>query len=239
MAVQSYQFSESFAGQAAVPALYPVSFPFLEKSHLRVAIKPTGSDEETPLPGAYWTLVSTDTGPKVRVINSYPSSTQVRVYRETPVLQPHVYQDASSYEVALDRLTMICQEGGGNGAAGGGSSGPSLKSIEWAREVWGPTEALITGNRWAGYIHKGGALASVRVSVAETGSTTPTLQILVGGAPVFALPVTLAGRTMLFSSGMHLQTVDDGAEVRCAIVGGVSSIYEDWQGLQIEFSIEG
>src|SRR5574343_346284 len=39
--------------------------------------------------------------------------------------------------------------------------------VEWSREVWGETENVHTGTRWAGNVLQGGPIETVRISVAE------------------------------------------------------------------------
>lgn len=113
MAVPTIQTSIVFDGNGSTSVPYPIPFPFLEPSHVRVAVLETeGGDWALLGPSAY-SVVSGG----VVTATDWPGTARVQVFRVTPQLQPIEFPvngafPAAANEEGLDRAIMIAQEMG-------------------------------------------------------------------------------------------------------------------------------
>lgn len=111
MAVEVTTTSVTYDGNGNSATAYPVTFPFLDASHLVVKIKPSGGNWIT-IATSQWAV----TGTSLRITSgAVPLSTKVCISRRTPVVQPLVYTPggvfpAKAHEHGLDRAMMVHQE---------------------------------------------------------------------------------------------------------------------------------
>lgn len=115
--------------------------------------------------------------------------------------------------------------------------------VEWAREVWGETENVHTGTRYAGNILQGGPIETIRLSVAEYHAGL-LVQIKAGGVDVFSSPRAITSQTMAWDVDddpnlIALSNLANGAkiEVVTSVVSG--SYVTPVKGLQVEIQVIG
>ncbi len=111
MAIQSTHSKVQYVGNGSTVTAYPVTFPFLEASDLRVL-----ADETLLVLGVGYTVEGGEGEEgSLFTLEPWDETHTLTIYRETALLQPTSYEDqdafpAKSHERALDRLTMIAQD---------------------------------------------------------------------------------------------------------------------------------
>jgi hypothetical protein len=111
MAVANTNTSVTYQGNGSTVTPYPIPFAYLTALHLEVRVKATGGVWVKIAP-VQWAIVS---GGLRITSGAVPTTSQVKITRSTPNLQPNQYVvggkfPASAHETALDRLTMLVQE---------------------------------------------------------------------------------------------------------------------------------
>lgn len=115
--------------------------------------------------------------------------------------------------------------------------------VVWSREVWGETENVHTGTRWAGNILLGGPVQVIRVSCAEYHAGL-LVQIKANGVDVFSSPRALTSQSMEWTVDddpnlIALLTLANGAkiDVVTSVISG--SYITPVKGLQAEIETIG
>lgn len=124
----------AYAGNGATVA-FPVTWPFLETSHLVVTATTAGVDTVLTL-GTHYTATRTATGGTVNAVTAPATGTTWTITRATPQTQPSTLRTGGSYDPAtveemVDRCVMQIQEAGlgGGGVTPGGPNAAANVSI--------------------------------------------------------------------------------------------------------------
>lgn len=111
----------------------------------------------------------------------------------------------------------------------------------WAREIFGPSEAVDDATRYVGHIDKGGVIKSLRLSMSNS---TPGLSVMLkhNGVNLFTAPVVMSSDTRRFTDAdvtsiFARATLLDGARIDCVTTHDETGYDERGLGLQAEFGI--
>lgn len=132
MTVATQETYIEYAGDNS-STVFALDFPFVDATCLK-AVKIDGNGVSTPVTITDTTGGSQRTGWGVTISAPVGTGYTLRIYRDTPMIQPKVYTEsdpfpARSHEIGLDRLTMIVQELR-NALASGAFSGNPVTFIE-------------------------------------------------------------------------------------------------------------
>ena len=132
MTVATQETHIEYAGDNS-STVFALDFPFVDATCLK-AVKIDGNGVSTPVTITDTTGGSQRTGWGVTISAPVGTGYTLRIYRDTPMIQPKVYTEsdpfpARSHEIGLDRLTMIVQELR-NALASGTFSGNPVTFIE-------------------------------------------------------------------------------------------------------------
>lgn len=132
MTVATTETFIEYAGDSS-STVFALDFPFVDATCLK-AVKIDGNGVSTPVTITDTTGGSQRTGWGVTISAPVGVGYTLRIYRDTPMVQPKVYTEndpfpGRSHEIGLDRLTMIVQELR-NALASGTFSGNPVTFIE-------------------------------------------------------------------------------------------------------------
>lgn len=132
MTVATQETYIEYAGDNS-STVFALDFPFVDATCLK-AVKIDGNGVFAPVTITDTTGGSQRTGWGVTISEPVGTGYTLRIYRDTPMIQPKVYTEsdpfpARSHEIGLDRLTMIVQELR-NALASGTFSGNPVTFIE-------------------------------------------------------------------------------------------------------------
>lgn len=90
-------------------------------------------------------------------------------------------------------------------------------SVEYENEVWGLTERVADGTRWAGNLNRGGDIHNVRLSVLDYAAGVE-VQILINGEPLFQSPIEITAQTIEIRADddpllLRMVTLESGAKI--------------------------
>lgn len=113
MTVATQETLIEYAGDAS-STVFALDFPFVDATCLK-AVKIDGAGISTPVTITDTNGGSQRTGWEVTISEPVGTGYTLRIYRDTPMIQPKVYTEndpfpGRSHEIGLDRLTMIVQE---------------------------------------------------------------------------------------------------------------------------------
>jgi len=113
MTVATQEILIEYAGDAS-STVFALDFPFVDATCLK-AVKIDGAGISTPVTITDTNGGSQRTGWDVTISEPVGVGYTLRIYRDTPMIQPKVYTEndpfpGRSHEIGLDRLTMIVQE---------------------------------------------------------------------------------------------------------------------------------
>ena len=117
MAIDTEISEVAYTGNGSTVTPYYIPFPFLkDEDFIHVEISTDAGETWTELAPAGFTLYGeTGNSPYVATTVAYPGTTQVRIYRELPLVQPIVVPTEGRLETTLldlgyDRATMQIQQ---------------------------------------------------------------------------------------------------------------------------------
>jgi len=117
MSVQTSTNLVRYNGPASAGASYPVDFPFLEDSHLKVVVTDEAGSDTLLVLGSDYRVAGAGQprGGSIVATAALPGTHRLTIYRELPATQETSYAEngefpAASHERALDKLTMLMQQ---------------------------------------------------------------------------------------------------------------------------------
>jgi predicted phosphodiesterase len=143
MALTSTATSQTFVGNGSTVIAYPITFQFLDPSHIYIAISEDGEEEPVLQDQSAFSIV----GANLYTVEAVEDPAEITIFRVLPFTQPSVFQPqgpfpAGTVETALDRLTMQVQqlntrllvlEGDDPTVPSGGAGGSGV--LTWADET--------------------------------------------------------------------------------------------------------
>jgi len=117
MAVPTSILAVSYEGNGTTNVPYNIPFPFIEDSHIYVAIRAEGADTAEELDRGLFTVsrLEDGSGGHITTDPAVPSGAKLTIFRNVPLVQPTSFQPqgpfpSKSSETALDRLVMQIQQ---------------------------------------------------------------------------------------------------------------------------------
>jgi hypothetical protein len=128
----------------------------------------------------------------------------------------------------------------GSSVSAGAWSQIAKRIWTWSREVWGHSEALAVGTRYAGHIHRGGVIKAIRLS--HNGyeeERKATVNVKINGLDAILADVLLSAESTSITSGFSMTVLypGDRIDVEVVSVGAPVGYTPAPSGLQLEIEI--
>ena len=128
----------------------------------------------------------------------------------------------------------------GGSAAAGDWVRLALRKWAWSREVWGYSENLSAGTRYAGHIHLAGELKAIRFSHNFfEADRRATVNVKLNGVDLLSSDLLITAESVAVSTGFSSTEISAGDRIDVEVVGVEAGALYDLppQGLQIEIEL--